>query len=61
MQCAHALTLTGVQGPIIKVKYEPNMKEAIGMVAGGTGITPMLQARGRHPVPPSLNLCLGAA
>lgn len=31
------------QGPIIKVKYEPNMKEAIGMVCGGTGITPMLQ------------------
>lgn len=27
----------------MKIKYEPNMKESIGMVAGGTGITPMLQ------------------
>lgn len=31
------------KGPIMKLKYEPNMKKAIGMVAGGTGITPMLQ------------------
>ncbi|PVV02679.1 hypothetical protein BB560_002861 [Smittium megazygosporum] len=32
-----------IKGPIPKYKYEPNMKKEIGMVAGGTGITPMLQ------------------
>ncbi|GLJ44089.1 hypothetical protein SUGI_0919470 [Cryptomeria japonica] len=32
-----------VKGPIEKVTYSPNMKKHIGMVAGGTGITPMLQ------------------
>lgn len=32
-----------VKGPIIKLPYKPNMKKIIGMVAGGTGITPMLQ------------------
>ncbi len=31
------------KGPIMKLPYEANMKKAIGMVAGGTGITPMLQ------------------
>ncbi|WVZ72492.1 hypothetical protein U9M48_020942 [Paspalum notatum var. saurae] len=32
-----------VKGPIEKLKYSPNMKKQIGMIAGGTGITPMLQ------------------
>jgi len=32
-----------VKGPKGKFKYEPNMKRAFGMLAGGTGITPMLQ------------------
>ncbi|KAF7021639.1 hypothetical protein CFC21_034561 [Triticum aestivum] len=32
-----------VKGPIEKLRYSPNMKRQIGMVAGGTGITPMLQ------------------
>ncbi|XP_010520587.1 PREDICTED: NADH-cytochrome b5 reductase-like protein [Tarenaya hassleriana] len=32
-----------VKGPIEKFKYSPNMKRNIGMIAGGTGITPMLQ------------------
>jgi len=32
-----------VKGPFPKIKYTPNMKKKIGMVAGGTGITPMLQ------------------
>ncbi|PVV00138.1 hypothetical protein BB560_005396 [Smittium megazygosporum] len=32
-----------IKGPVPKYKYEPNMKKEIGMVAGGTGITPMLQ------------------
>nr|CAB3472034.1 unnamed protein product [Digitaria exilis] len=32
-----------VKGPIEKLRYSPNMKKQIGMVAGGTGITPMLQ------------------
>lgn len=32
-----------VKGPLMKLKYTPNMHKAIGMVAGGTGITPMLQ------------------
>jgi ferredoxin-NADP reductase len=32
-----------VKGPFPKLAYTPNMKRAIGMVAGGTGITPMLQ------------------
>ncbi|KAF2582487.1 hypothetical protein F2Q68_00000690 [Brassica cretica] len=32
-----------VKGPIEKFKYSPNMKKHIGMVAGGSGITPMLQ------------------
>eukprot|EP01087_Luapelamoeba_hula_P017821 TRINITY_DN564_c0_g1_i1.p1 TRINITY_DN564_c0_g1~~TRINITY_DN564_c0_g1_i1.p1 ORF type:complete len:308 (+),score=66.08 TRINITY_DN564_c0_g1_i1:129-1052(+) len=32
-----------VKGPKGKFKYAPNMKKAIGMIAGGTGITPMLQ------------------
>lgn len=32
-----------VKGPIEKLRYNPNMKKNIGMIAGGTGITPMLQ------------------
>ncbi|KAL6070849.1 NADH-cytochrome b5 reductase [Balamuthia mandrillaris] len=32
-----------VKGPISKIPYKPNMKKEIGMVAGGTGITPMYQ------------------
>lgn len=31
------------KGPWIKFAYTPNSHRAIGMVAGGTGITPMLQ------------------
>ena len=47
-----------LQGPIMKLAWTPNKYKAVGMVAGGTGITPMLQARGgtrellcslRHP------------
>ncbi|XP_073289705.1 NADH-cytochrome b5 reductase-like protein isoform X2 [Primulina huaijiensis] len=32
-----------VKGPIEKLRYNPNMKKHIGMIAGGSGITPMLQ------------------
>ncbi|CAI9298414.1 unnamed protein product [Lactuca saligna] len=32
-----------VKGPVEKVRYTPNMKKHIGMIAGGSGITPMLQ------------------
>lgn len=32
-----------VKGPIMKFKYTPNSKKHIGMLAGGSGITPMLQ------------------
>ncbi|XP_010454305.1 PREDICTED: NADH-cytochrome b5 reductase-like protein [Camelina sativa] len=32
-----------VKGPVEKFKYSPNMKKHIGMIAGGSGITPMLQ------------------
>lgn len=32
-----------IQGPWSSLKYEPNMKKEIGMIAGGTGLTPMLQ------------------
>eukprot|EP00308_Calcidiscus_leptoporus_P001948 CAMPEP_0119376056 /NCGR_PEP_ID=MMETSP1334-20130426/38515_1 /TAXON_ID=127549 /ORGANISM="Calcidiscus leptoporus, Strain RCC1130" /LENGTH=303 /DNA_ID=CAMNT_0007394523 /DNA_START=16 /DNA_END=927 /DNA_ORIENTATION=+ len=31
------------KGPIVKLPYEPNGHKFIGMVAGGTGIAPMLQ------------------
>lgn len=34
-----------IKGPIPKWPYKPNVKKHIGMVAGGTGITPMLQVR----------------
>jgi len=32
-----------VKGPNRKIEYKPNMKKQIGMLAGGSGITPMLQ------------------
>lgn len=32
-----------VKGPKGQMKYTPNMVRGIGMLAGGTGITPMLQ------------------
>merc|ERR1712048_717661 len=32
-----------VKGPLEKLPYKANMKKHIGMVAGGSGITPMLQ------------------
>jgi len=32
-----------VKGPIPKIEYKANMKKNIGMIAGGSGITPMLQ------------------
>ncbi|SPQ92978.1 NADH-cytochrome b5 reductase [Plasmodiophora brassicae] len=32
-----------VKGPIVKFEYKPNKYKEIGMIAGGTGITPMLQ------------------
>jgi len=32
-----------VKGPIEKLQYKPNMKKKIAMIAGGSGVTPMLQ------------------
>jgi len=32
-----------LKGPVVKYGYKANMKKEIGMIAGGTGITPMLQ------------------
>jgi len=32
-----------VKGPLLKFDYKPNVQKEIGMVAGGTGITPMYQ------------------
>jgi len=32
-----------IKGPNPKIPYKANMKKSIGMIAGGTGITPMLQ------------------
>ncbi|CAK0786056.1 hypothetical protein CVIRNUC_009269 [Coccomyxa viridis] len=32
-----------IKGPISKLPYTPNMKQKIGMIAGGSGLTPMLQ------------------
>ncbi|KAJ1967316.1 hypothetical protein IWQ62_001940 [Dispira parvispora] len=32
-----------VKGPIPKYAYKPNLHEALGLIAGGTGITPMYQ------------------
>lgn len=35
----------GVRGPKGAFTYTPNMVREIGMVAGGTGITPMIQVK----------------
>merc|ERR1740139_1047693 len=35
--------LVEVKGPFPKLAYKANMKKHIGMIAGGSGITPMLQ------------------
>jgi cytochrome-b5 reductase len=32
-----------VRGPIMKFLYVPNMKKELGLIAGGTGLTPMYQ------------------
>jgi cytochrome-b5 reductase len=32
-----------IKGPFKKIAYKPNMKRHIGMIAGGSGVTPMLQ------------------
>lgn len=32
-----------LKGPFVKLPYKANMKKHIGMIAGGTGITPMYQ------------------
>jgi len=32
-----------IKGPLMKFQYAPNSNKEIGMIAGGTGITPMLQ------------------
>ncbi|OQR96398.1 NADH-cytochrome b5 reductase [Achlya hypogyna] len=32
-----------IKGPLMKFPYQPNTRKHIGMVAGGSGITPMLQ------------------
>lgn len=53
------------KGPILKRSYKANEYEHIGMVAGGTGITPMLQVTirslgtdGRPPAPQRRELTL---
>ena len=38
-----------VRGPNGQMKYEPNMYKHIGMIAGGSGITPMVQVCFRNP------------
>jgi cytochrome-b5 reductase len=42
-----------LKGPIPKIAYKPNMKKEIGMIAGGTGITPMLQVMRKIASDPS--------
>jgi cytochrome-b5 reductase len=32
-----------IKGPVPKYPYKPNSKEVIGLIAGGTGITPCYQ------------------
>ena len=32
-----------MKGPFKKIEYKANMKKKVGMIAGGTGVTPMLQ------------------
>lgn len=36
-----------IKGPFPKLPYTANMKKEIGMMCGGTGITPMLQVTER--------------
>jgi cytochrome-b5 reductase len=43
MHALHPGDLLEVKGPVFKQRYTPNMRGRIGMIAGGTGITPMLQ------------------
>lgn len=31
-----------IKGPLVKIPYTANMKKKIGMIAGGTGLTPMV-------------------
>lgn len=45
-----------MKGPVKKYAYEPNKKRAIGMIAGGTGITPMVCAQNRLKRHESLTL-----
>ncbi|KAJ3301518.1 NADH-cytochrome b5 reductase [Kappamyces sp. JEL0829] len=42
-----------IKGPSQKYKYEPNKEGHIGMVAGGSGITPMLQVIQKIALDPS--------
>ena len=37
-----------IKGPFPKLPYTANMKKEIGMMCGGTGITPMLQVTHTH-------------
>lgn len=37
--------LIEIKGPFPKLPYTANMKKEIGMMCGGTGITPMLQVQ----------------
>eukprot|EP00981_Chlorochromonas_danica_P001080 scaffold246_cov181-Ochromonas_danica.AAC.14 len=39
----HEGDLVEVKGPLMKLKYEPNKYKQVGMLAGGTGLTPNLQ------------------
>jgi cytochrome-b5 reductase len=32
-----------IKGPLAKLEYKPNMRKRIGMIAGGAGVTPILQ------------------
>jgi len=31
------------KGPLLNIEYSPNMKKSLGLMAGGSGITPMIQ------------------
>lgn len=42
-----------IKGPFKKIPYTANMKARLGMIAGGTGITPMLQLINRICLDPS--------
>jgi cytochrome-b5 reductase len=44
-----------IKGPLPKIEYKPNMKKHLSMIAGGTGITPMLQVIQRVLVNPHDN------